>query len=330
MDSVRQFLSYMNEVDFPYVVLRNWEGLPYSVELGAHSDLDLLVYDFDHFFEIFPESKLEFPRPRVRTKVPIADTYIYCDVRFVGDDYYPEDFERAILESREWNERGFWTPNPLMHKISLAYHAVHHKGEISSEYKRHLGDASLPQLLSALQASSVGWVRPSDPTVGSFNGYWKGATSVVEKKDGWVRKSQTGYSTYNLIKNEYDILSSCNSQRFPKVKMDGNSILVEDCGLELKPDTTPANWQTQLQEILLELSRCGIQHRDIKLDNLMVKDGFIRLIDFGWAKRIGTEDKKLPPSCLGFPNKPSHGFDDKYSMARVARQIEYMTEEVAA
>ena len=127
MDSLKQFFSYMNEISFKYVVLRNWDDLPYDVVLGDHSDLDLLVYDYDHFFEIFPQADKEYPYPRVRTKIPINDSYIYADIRHVGDEYYPQDFEEAILESREYNARGFYTPDPIHHRIALAYHAVHQR-----------------------------------------------------------------------------------------------------------------------------------------------------------------------------------------------------------
>jgi len=320
----------MNDINFEYVVLRNWEGLPYDVVVGEHSDLDLLVYDFEHFKEIFPQAKPEHPYPRVRMKIPIGDSYIYLDVRHVGDDYYPEDFERSILSTREYNQLGFYTPDPLHHRIALAYHAIHHKNFISPEYKRWLGDVKPEELLDALKASNVGWIKPKDPTVGAYNGYWKGATSVVDKtEDGWFRKIQTGYKAYNLIENEYRILSKLESVHFPQVRKSEQGIEIEDCGTALSIETAPKDWKHQLEIILLELSHFGIQHRDIKLDNLMVKDGIIKLIDFGWAKFKNETEEKEPPSCLGYPNKPSYGFDDAYSMRTVTKQLEYQMEELA-
>lgn len=317
----------MNDINFPYVVLRNWNRLPYDVVLGEHSDLDLLVYDLDHWKEIFPEAKPEFPYPRVRYKVPVDNSYVWVDVRHIGDDYYPEDFERAILQTREYNERSFYTPNPLHHRIALAYHIVHHKGRISDDYKRYIGDVTIPELLNALKQSQVGWIEPKDKTVGSYNGYWKGATSIVELRSGNIVKRQTSYKDYDLLQNEYSILTKLDSKHFPKVYgYNNNELEIEDCGIPLLTHL-PENWRTQLEEIVLELAESGIIHRDIKLDNLLVKDGIVKLIDFGWAKQVSSSEAKQPPSCLGFPNKPSWGYDDDYSMNCVIKQIEFHIEE---
>ena len=329
MNSIKQFFSFMNDINFPYVVLRNWERLPYDVTLGEHSDLDLLVYDFGHWKEIFPKAKAEYSYPRVRFKVPIDDSYIYVDVRHVGDDYYPEEFENLILQNRVWNERGFYTPSPMYHRIALAYHIVHHKAMISDNYKRYIGDATIQEMLSALMESSVGWVPPKDLSVGSYNGYWKGATSIVSRENGRVIKKQISYNSYNLVRNEYEVLAKGHSVHFPEVYSydDGiKQIEIEDCGV-LLTEQLPENWKEQLVQILNDLNTNGIIHRDIKLDNLMVKNGIVKLIDFGWAKFEQDEDEKEPPTCLGFPNKPSWGFDDRYSMGRVIKQIEFQLEE---
>lgn len=329
MQSIKQFFSYMNETGFKYVVLRNWENLPNDIALGDHSDLDLLVYDYQHFTELFPQAKLQYPLPRVRTKISIGDSYIYADIRHLGDSYYPEEFSQAILDTREWNERGFYTPDPVHHRVALAYHAVHHKGAIAPEYRKYLGDSTVDELLDALKASSVGWSIPNDHTVGRFNGYWKGATAIVDKKDGEVIKTQVGYMEYELAKNEARILSSLDSIHFPKVFQQYRStIYLEDCGELISAKNLPDNWVDQCKDIVRILSESQIIHRDIRIDNLLVKDGVIKLIDFGWAIKVGEEDN--PPSCLGFPNKPSTGFNDAYSMQRVIKQIEYMREEVTA
>lgn len=312
----------MHDVDFSYVVLRNWENLPDCVEYGIHSDLDLLVYDYHHWRELFTMARAEYPQPRVRFKIPIQDTFIFADVRSVGDGYYPADFQQAILEYKEWNPKGFWTPSPLHHKLALAYHAVHHKDH--NTYPQWLGNSTIPELLTALKKSTIGWVPPTDKSVGGFNAYWKGATSIVSAGEGYVTKKQDSFMAYSLIDNEEKILSRINSIHFPQImRRDGEELSIEDCGMPLNVDNLPANWKEQLVQIIIELRANNVQHRDIKTDNLMVRSNVIKLIDFGWAKLYDEEDKISPPACLGYPFRPSWGWDDNYSMRQIIKQFEY-------
>jgi len=327
MQNIKEFFDRMHAVDFYYVVLRNWENLPYDCCLGEHSDLDIYCYDFNHFKEIFPMARQEHPYPRVRMRIPVGESYFYCDVRQVGDGYYPEDFGRAMLVTREWNPKGFFTPNPVHHRVALAYHAVHHKNFVDPNYVKYLGEATINELLDALKQSKVGWDEPRDKSVGKFNGYWKGATSVVSRLDGRVLKKQVAYSSYNLVANEWAILSIVHSKHFPKVYsfVDGQ-LEIEDCGVSLLSDI-PEDWENQLDEIIEDLELSEVIHRDIRLDNLLVKDGVIKLIDFGWARFLDTPDEKEPPECLGYPNRPSWGFDDNHSIRTIKKQIQYHLEE---
>lgn len=325
MKDLRTFFSYMNDVNFPYVVLRNWDNLPDSVKLGEHSDLDLLVYDLEHWREIFPEAKRVYSTPRVQFKIPVNNSFIQTDIRYVGDGYYPERLEKLLLETRERHAKGFYVPNVVMTRLALAYHVVHHKNR--NTYKGWLGDVSVEELLKALKESDIGWVPPSDPSVGRFNQYMKGATATVEKEDGKIVKTQVGYKDYDLIGNEARILAKCKSKHFPKIYKAGESeIRIEDCGEELTLDNLPDNWKQQLIQIIKDLRSYGAEHRDIRPDNLMVKNGIIKLIDFGWA-RLKDDPPDNPPACLGYPYRASWGPDDNFAMTKVIREFQFKKEE---
>ena len=314
----------MNDISFPYVVLRNFENLPYDVKLGEHSDLDLLVYDIDHWQEIYPEAERVYPSPRVQFKQPVGDSYIQIDVRYIGDGYYPSHFEKLLLDTREYNHNGFYIPAKPLHDMALAYHAVHHKN--SNQYKNYLGDATVEELLSALKESDIGWIEPEDPTVGKYNSYLKGATAVVSKKSDSVIKKQYNYMERDLIANEIRVLSRCGSSHFPKVINSGkDNIELEDCEQDLNVDNLPEDWKKQFVEIIDDLRKHNIQHRDIRPENLMVKDGVIKLIDFGWA-RFEDDPDDNPPSCLGKPYKASYGFDDNFSLSKIMREYRWAKE----
>lgn len=325
MRSLEQFFSYMNDIDFPYVVLRNFENLPHSVSTGAHGDLDLLVCDLKHFKEIFPDAIPVYPFPRIMHKLTIGELNVYMDVRYLGDGYYPKGFEQSILETRELNPKGFYTPDPLHFRLGLVYHAVHHKNE--NNYKKWIGNLTIKEMAESLKKSNIGYSDPVDPSVGRFNQYWKGATATVSNEDGRIVKKQTGYMEYSLIENEKRILSSLDAAYFPKVleAIDGE-IILSDCGERLSVENLPQGWKSQLSDIFNILKYKGVQHRDIKPDNLMIKDEIIRLIDFGWA-RLESDPPDNPPACLGYPYKPSYGFDDNFSMRKVIKEFEYKLEE---
>lgn len=56
----------------------------------------------------------------------------------------------------------------------------------------------------------------------------------------------------------------------------------------------------QLMSAFKSLSDHCIYHRDIKPDNILIKDGKLKLADFGFCKRMGTLDD-LTQTVLGSP-----------------------------
>jgi SAM-dependent methyltransferase len=72
--------------------------------------------------------------------------------------------------------------------------------------------------------------------------------------------------------------------------------------------------------ILVELSEKGIVHRDIRNENILVRDGKPVLMDFGWA--ISGISNYITPPGLGASERPPDGsFCNVYSMGKVLEQV---------
>ena len=110
-----------------YVILRNWQALPEEVDIGGHGDLDMLVEDLKKAEFVLSAIK-HFPgEHRVHYKVPILDSSIRADLRYVGDRYYHPKWEKDILQRRILNPKGFYTPSDEDHFYTLLYHGACHK-----------------------------------------------------------------------------------------------------------------------------------------------------------------------------------------------------------
>lgn len=115
---VQGLLDYLRSENVPYVVLRFYEALP---ELHRHgADLDLLIADeaqekVDNFLR-------QHPGPiRVELKAVSRP-------RGNGLPYYPPRLARRILASAISGPAGSRIPAPREAFLSLAYHALYHKG----------------------------------------------------------------------------------------------------------------------------------------------------------------------------------------------------------
>ena len=140
-----------------YVVLRNFEGFPHSLQVGSHEDVDLLT---DDYFDLI---RIMNARPRFKWLPPwggnfwveISGENTLFDLRFVGDRYYHPKWAREILDRRVWNEGGFFSPSEQDYFESLAYHAVVHKDSLSVEYRQRLATMASSLGLSGWEAAAL-------------------------------------------------------------------------------------------------------------------------------------------------------------------------------
>jgi predicted Ser/Thr protein kinase len=155
--SVPEFFEHLNGVaGLDYLVLRNFDGLVRD-QADQSSDIDILVNDFYLFKRasgaIGYKHKsvkrrgpaLEYGGYKVAGYVAIGGHEISADIRFVGDGYYCEQWERDML-ARRVRLGGMFVPDTENLFYSLLYHALVHKRRVSNQYRQVLGE----------MASSVG------------------------------------------------------------------------------------------------------------------------------------------------------------------------------
>lgn len=117
-----------------YVVLRNSEMLPDAFDPSIHGDIDLLVRDVGECAGILGASRVFADPKRVHFEVRVAGRPVRFDLRYVGDGYYDERWERRMLESGVV-AGGVRRPSPEDAFFALVYHAVFQKREIASDYE---------------------------------------------------------------------------------------------------------------------------------------------------------------------------------------------------
>jgi len=149
--SIEQLFTVLKQRDISYVVLRWFEDLP---RIEAGEDIDFLVADQD-----LPRIDDLFSF-RNRGGQP-CDIYSVSGLQgsnFRDMPYYPPHLARRLLETRTWRKDIFAVPDQEHHFLSLAYHAVFHKGLKSGvtnsrqDLPEKDADHDYPQILRDLAA----------------------------------------------------------------------------------------------------------------------------------------------------------------------------------
>jgi serine/threonine protein kinase len=157
--------------------------------------------------------------------------------------------------------------------------------------------------------------------------------------DYWSRLYDTGdvilkQATLHLAEREASFLRQLTSDYFPRVLSascrNGYSVLelerVQGTRLSKAAIEIAARLETfydfivHALNILEELSQKGIVHRDIRSENILVRNGKPVLIDFGWS--ISDETSCLTPNGLGGMERPPDGsFCDVFSMGKIFERL---------
>ncbi len=129
-----------------YVVLRNFENLLDGHSSGDwHSSgdreqVDLLVADYKEAIRILNARPVLglVPRWGGRFQVTVAGRRIICEIRFVGDGYFDRQWQHEVLQRRRRLDTGIYVPSSRDYFETLAYHALAHQRELSSDDARLL------------------------------------------------------------------------------------------------------------------------------------------------------------------------------------------------
>ena len=145
---------------------------------------------------------------------------------------------------------------------------------------------------------------------------------VVEKYFSDSKKGKRWRKQYNLINREVFWLEKLESfDRTPKLishDMERHMIVMEYMGERLTKQNIPNDYETQVTYILDGLKQFECSHNDIKPTELLVLDGKINIIDFGWSTKIGEPIPKHWPKSLGGSKfrYAKLNFDNEYSLRK--------------
>jgi serine/threonine protein kinase len=145
-------------------------------------------------------------------------------------------------------------------------------------------------------------------------------------------------ATLDLAEREAYFLSRLDSDYFPRVlevRLEGpwsvialekvNGVPLPEAIDQIDTSTRFLAFAQHCLRLLNKLKQNGVIHRDIRPDNILVRDGKPVLIDFGWAiadTMPYCTPQGVNPHWLGGPERPPDGsFCDVYSMGKVLEKV---------
>lgn len=245
----------------------------------------------------------------------------------------PEDSAIAFFHHIDWNQKTINAPYTLAaFERALADHfeRYHIVGDILPTRRLYVAFRTEHEINLS---GPLPLLRPKESVISSC---------LLAQHDGveyWSRVYENGdailkQATLDLAAREAFFLSQFKSDYFPRllaVRSEETYSLVtleKIDGLPLSKAaenilTSPSGFYAFIQHclcILSELQGKGIVHRDIRPENILVRDDKPVLIDFGWA--VSHERRYATPKFLGGAERPLDGsFCDLYSMGKVLKQL---------
>ena len=134
--SLKDFFFELDKyMPFVYVVQRSFDDL--ESQIGSAKDIDILVNDY-YFFKSATGALSNNKRSmrsnddgmHIQNTVRIHNSEVIFDVRFIGDNHYPKDWQHHMLSHRKriyQKDFSFYIPNDDDLYFSLMYYILIHK-----------------------------------------------------------------------------------------------------------------------------------------------------------------------------------------------------------
>ncbi len=158
----------------------------------------------------------------------------------------------------------------------------------------------------------------------------RGQTSkiTIDMQKGIVIKYIIAYHSYNVFEREVYWLKYLNEKGYdwcPKLLSsdpEKKTIHMSYVGNPITKSNAPQDWVAQLEKILNDLEKEDIKHNDIKKGEVLVYNGKLYLVDYGWSSK-GNDW-----SCGGIISKkpkPCHSFHDHTAIKRIEKYLKIIT-----
>lgn len=166
---------------------------------------------------------------------------------------------------------------------------------------------------------------------------------LIDKENNRVTKVINQYWMKKcpwLIINEVRALKKLKGKHFPElISSDDNSIVMEYAGESIKQPggdgrilvDAPQDLKKQIGEIIDELDKANLRHSDINPQNLLVKDGIVKLIDFEFCLEKDEIEPKNYLNTMGIESKVRNfgeKIDDKVMAERTLNYLNGGTQKI--